>query len=259
MVIDSGLLRKNCTEYFSTYSKALDVLKLLNGTNSYKAIASKLNIPIAKTSGLQKKAEKLGLVIKQKNGCYKRVSGILGFMPKKSKTRTPNKQSDIIPLNLSEVQVRISRKLQKNTSINIGDQTLLKMCIAYGFLYRTENLLRGLIRKVFEKVPNWWSTRIPPGVVRSVTETKSKSKYYSMKRKDELEYTHLGQLKEIIVFHSNWKDFVSYLNETDKTHFEMIIDRAMPSRHSIGHCIPIGTKDLKTVEIRFQDIIDMIK
>jgi len=78
------ILKSNCSEY-ARASKGIAVLKLANGKNRYTEIAKLVGIHPTKTSSLLKKAEKLGLAQKIKAGIYKKVPGILGYMPPKRK------------------------------------------------------------------------------------------------------------------------------------------------------------------------------
>ncbi len=135
-----------------------------------------------------------------------------------------------------------------------------KMVHAYQDLYVVENVLRELIRKVLgQKDADWWKNYVPRGVQTDVIDTKNRAPYHAAIRNDELEYTHLGQLKEIIVYKKNWNDFVTYLHTRDKEHFRVTIENAIPSRNAIGHCIPLKTDDLKVIDLRLKDILKMIK
>lgn len=69
----------------------------------------------------------------------------------------------------------------------------------------------------------------------------------------------MGQLKEIIASKNNWGMFLPFLNEKDKNSFKATIDKAIPSRNSIAHCTPLTNEDFKFVEVRFKDILKMIK
>ncbi len=89
-------------------------------------------------------------------------------------------------------------------------------------------------------------------------DAKTKYPYHGAKRRDELEYTHLGQLKEIITAKRNWNLFLPFLKEKNKNSFQATIDKAIPSRNSLAHCTPLTGEDFKFVEVRFKDILNMI-
>ena len=133
------------------------------------------------------------------------------------------------------------------------------MATAYLWLYVTENALRTLIRQVFCSEDNWWEVRVNPTIKKDVAVTKSKDPYDGAVRKDELEYTHLGQIKEIIIASNNWTLFVPFLREKDKRSFQVMVDKAIPYRNAIAHCTPLTDVDLRIVNLRFKDILDMLK
>lgn len=137
--------------------------------------------------------------------------------------------------------------------------SLEKMANAYCALYTAENILREIVRKVLGQKSDWWKNCVPSGIKSDVEDIIKKTPYDAVSRNDELEYTHLGQLKEIIICKKNWSSFLPYLNEKDKNSFAATINKAIPSRHAIAHCIPLKPRDLKVVDIRFEDIIKMIK
>jgi hypothetical protein len=255
MVIDSELLKKNCLEYSKSHHKAIIVLRTLNGKTDYKSISQKLNLPATTVSYLQKKAQTLGLAQKQKNGLYKKTTGILEYFTSAKKDQKTITSQKTIPSRLKKIRMQRTEQKKLSSSVISAHE---KMLHAYSRLYITENLLRELIRAVFKEQKNWWNTDVvPKGVKNSVQDTQQKAPYHAAKRRDELEYAHIGQLKEIIVH--NWKEFLPYLNEQNKEAFQVIIDRAIPSRNAIGHCIPLESEDLKIIEVRLNDIQRMIK
>jgi DNA-binding Lrp family transcriptional regulator len=254
--IDATQLRNNCNEYART-AKSVGVLRSANGKISYKDIAKKVGLHSTKVSGLLKKAEQLGLARKMSNGFYKKNPGVLGYMPsqlrgKQTKSRTVD---SVIAKLTGKKQAAVRPSLSSSRSIETNVE---RMASAYRLLFGTENVLRELIRRVLGQYPNWWKTRIPGGVQKTVTETMSKEPYHAATRADELEYTHLGQLMEIIISGKNWNNFLPYLKERDKNSFAATIRKAIPSRNATGHCIPLTLKDFKVVEVRFTDILAML-
>lgn len=258
MVIDSELLRKNCKEYKESHYKSADVLRELNGKQSYQSISKKLKIPSCKVSSLQKKANELGLANKCDNGFYKKVPGILGYMPKNTQHIVEQKTTGDLIQKVKKIQ-QYKPILSSFTPSTRVSNAFEKMTIAYRHLYLTENILRDLIRKIIGSQQDWWIKRVPPTIQSAVSETIQTTPYHAAKRMDELEYAHLGQLKEIITWKVNWKDFQPYLNEQNINAFQVTIDRAIPSRNSIGHCIPLEPPDIKIIDVRFEDILKMIK
>lgn len=262
MIQDAELIKKNCVEYIRAHNKAVEVLKKADGETHYTEIAKVVGIHNTQVSSLLKKATMLGLATKIRAGVYKKTSGILGYMPRQKKI----KDSPI--RTVQSIIQKISKKPKiKSTSPFISSLTipnriemnLNKMTNAYRALYAVENTLRELIRKVLGQKPNWWKNYVPSGIQTQVRNTISETPYHAAPRNDELEYTHLGQLKEIITFKNNWTDFLPYLNEKNKSFFIATIDKAIPSRNAIAHSIPLKAKDLKVVDVRFEDILKMVK
>jgi DNA-binding MarR family transcriptional regulator len=253
---DIEILKKNCLHYAKLHSKAVDVLRKANGKDDYKKIAKDLKLHPTTVSGLLKQAKNFGLATKER-GLYKRIPGVLRYMP------TPkNIKIESIPEVIRKTEKREVKLSNSNYNsyfrVSFKDNPE-KMAKAYLWLYITENTLRELIRKVFEEEPDWWNKRVNEGIKKEVEEAKRRYPYYGAQRKDELEYTHLGQLKEIIIAKNNWDRFLPFLNERDKHSFRVTIDKAIPSRNSIAHCTPLSTEDFKFVEVRFKDILKMIK
>ena len=255
------ILKSNCSEY-ARASKGIEVLKLADGKNRYTEIAKIVGIHPTKTSSLLKKAEKFGLAQKIKAGIYKKVPGILGYMPSKKKTvagSSKNVKDLIKKITKNKTARAKSQPLSGLTIPNKVEANLGKMTNAYEALYAVENTLRELIRKALDSKTDWWKNYVPSGIQKDVEDVIKKQPYHATKRNDELEYTHLGQLKEIIIYKNNWSDFSIHLNEKDKNAFAATVNKAIPSRNAIGHCIPLKSKDLRVVDVRFEDILKMIK
>src|SRR3989338_947243 len=257
-VISAEAIRKNCEDYFNSDSKAIEVLRAANGNRSYKEIAKIVKLHPTKTSSLLKKSLRFGLSNKNGQGLYHKKPGILGFMPKNSrKDRTTN------PCDIEKKFEGISKKALKASSISNSllakyqAQHTDKMAEAYVWLYTTENALRELVRKVLGQSNSWWSSSVNSDIKKKVAEAMRDYPYDGATRQDELEYTHIGQLNEIIIAKNNWPKFQPYLKEANKHNFELKVKNAIPSRNSIGHCIPLKTDDRNDVVVRFKDILKM--
>lgn len=254
------ILKINCRE-FARSGKNLDVLRKANGKNHYIEIAKLTSLHKTKVSGLLKKAEKLGLAKKIKVGVYKKIPGVLGFMPQKNNAKITTHKT-VEDLNRKIARAKNMPKTEFPASLVIQSKistSLDKMVTAYQSLYAVENSLRELIRKVFINENNWWKNRVPAGVQTVVQKNISEMPYHASKRSDELEYTHLGQLKEIIINGKNWDSFLPHLKTSDKNDFSATINKAIASRNAIGHCIPLKPEDLKIIDVRLRDILEMIK
>lgn len=256
---DVEILKRNCDEYARTKG-SIDVLRNANGKNHYTEIAKIVGLHQTAVSSLLKKAEKWGLAKKIKVGIYKKNVGILGYMPIRSKERSSLRTTpDLIKKITKGKRVKINEPFNRLV-VPCGIFTDIdKMTDAYRRLYGVENLLRELIRKVLGTEDDWWKNRVPPDIQTKVKETMDDTPYHAAKRKDELEYAHLGQLKDIIIWKKNWNDFLTYLKERDKNAFIVTINRAIPARNAVGHCIPLRVEDLRVVNVRFEDIFKMIQ
>ncbi len=255
---DVEVLKKNCEDYTHSDSKAIDVLRNANGKKDYKNIAKIVGIHPTRSSSLLKKSFKLGLSTKNKEGFYHKKPGILGFMPKgnKNKRQETNIEKKIWGVTKKALRAsKVSSSFLSKYNVSHTD----KMAEAYVWLYTTENVLRDLVRRVLGPVNQWWKSLVNVDIQKKVSQAIKDYPYTGATRKDELEYTHIGQLKEIIVSTINWPRFKNHLNEDNKSNFELKINNAIPSRNSIGHCIPLDTDDRADVVVRFRDILKMIK
>jgi len=251
---DFNQLVKNC-ETYGKNSKYREVLIYANGKTHYTDIAKKVGLHHTKVSSALSLAEKLGLANKNKKGFYKKRTGVLTHVPRDIAKTQPGSKTNVIA-RVSKGTKKASKTKGAIVSARISNSAN-KMLDAYNRLYFTENTLRELIRKVMISETNWWKTRVPKDVKDSVAEGMSKMPYHAARRQDELEHTHLGDLSKIIT--SNWKLFQPFMDENDKMKFATMVNHAIPSRNAIGHCIPLTDEDSRRVEVRFHDILTMIK
>lgn len=257
-IIDVEIVKKNCIHYAGIHSKAITVLKAANGVDDYRTIAKNLKMHKTRVSGILKAAERLGLASKDR-GIYKKLPGILQYMPRTNPKAGSSKSISQIVQGIDSRKKQIVRAKDAISSSPYFRDYSDKMAEAYLYLFVTENAMRQLIRQVLGNDPDWWNKRVHEGIKTKVSEDISNYPYDGAKRKDELEYTHLGQLKEIITSKGNWNDFLPFLNEKDKSSFQALVDLAIPSRNSIGHCIPLTKDDLRRVDVRFKDILKTFK
>ena len=224
------ILKSNCEDYART-GKSIAVLKNANGKRNYTDIAKIVGMHQTRVSSLLKKAENLGLAKKIKPGIYKKIPGILSYMPQTNRVKSESGKtvSDMIKKMKNYKKLNNSSPIHPNLTIPSKiDNSVEKMMKAYRYLYSTENVLRELVRKVLNTKAGWWKNYVPGGIQAEVKRTIDESPYDAVTRNDELEYTHLGQLKEIIIYKKNWNDFLPYLNEKNKNSFSATIDKAIP-------------------------------
>ena len=266
MVVDNSAFKQGCEDFSKFHYKAREVLGKADGKKSYINISEEVKINKTTTNAILKEAERLELATKIKPGVYKKKSGIMKHVPVLKKS-TPSKNKTTIAQLINKISKK-KIKEKKHPSEEEGysasfEKKSNKMVDAYRQLYSTENILRELIRKVVINEQNkdkWWRQRIPKGVRDAVGDTIIKLPYDDAERVDNLEYTHLGQLAEIIVNGQNWNDFVPFLKQRlSKQTFQETINRAIPARNAIGHCIPLKGDDLRLSDMRFVDILKMLK
>jgi len=260
MVTDSKTLKENAQTLIEKDSRAKKILQKANGERHYKEISELLGVHEKTVSPILSLAKELGFAERIKAGVYKKITSHMKYIPT---SKTKNKQET----SLAKKVLKKTEKI-KNTpkfignlpkSISGGNKFLSlinKMKDTYEILYLTENFLRELIRKVLGQYPNWWKQKVPSGVKTSVQNEMNKSKYNDAPKIDELEYTHLGDLNQIIL--KNWKDFEPFLKVKDKPQFSAKLVEAIPMRNAIGHCIPLRAGDDQNYAVmRFKDILKM--
>lgn len=266
MVVDNSAFKQGCEDFSRFHYKARDILGKADGKKSYTGISEEVDINKTTTNAILKEAERLELVIKIKPGIYKKKSGIMKHIPVLKKNTSSKNKTTIAQLinKISKKKVKKKKNPSEEKDYSASfEKKSNKMVDAYRQLYSTENILRELIRKVVISEQNndrWWRQRIPKGVRDAVSDTITKLPYDDAERIDNLEYTHLGQLAEIIINGQNWDDFVPFLKpKLSKQTFQETINRAIPARNAIGHCIPLKGNDLRLSDMRFIDILKMLK
>ena len=257
MVVNSETFEKNALTLLKKFPDAKRILQKADGKKDYQKIAEELNINSKTTSPTLSLAKDLGFAEKIKPGIYKKITSTMKYIP--------NRKQEIKGISIENMVNKLSKRRIKKIQVDEIQYSfnfrskVEKMAEAYKWLFVTENTLRELIRTVFASEKNWWENRVPDGVKQKVEEAKLSSPYDDAKRKDELDYTHLGQLKEIITSKKNWGLFLPHLKKRDISTFKVDTERIIPSRNAIGHCIPLAGEDYKYTEMRFKTILKMLK
>ncbi len=242
------------------HSRGIDVINKANGKRNYKEIAKIVGIHGTTCSRLLSLARKQNLVEKI-NSFYKKSKAIKGLdlLKEVKKERIPEerrltKGKTITKENILRIRgIDICPKDPYLTSAIIANAR--EMANYYGWVFSLENALRELIRKSFENEIDWWDNFVPSGVKRDVEKTIKKEKYFQSKRRDKLEYSHLGHLKEIIISGKNWNRFSKILKEKNKQNFIFLMDRIIPSRHTIAHNVSLKKDDQKRIVLNVKDIL----
>lgn len=258
MVIDSDTLIKNAQTLIKKYPDAKIILKKADGIKNYRQISKDLGIHEKIVSPALSLSKELGFAEKIKPGVYKKITSNMKYISNKKNKSKKDKTIGKLIKKFSN-----NKKKKQKSDIKVFrfdyESKVEKMAEAYKWLFITENILRDLIRQVIEKGPDWWDKRIPDGIKKEVKKIMDKSRYDDASKKDNLEYTHIGQLKEIIVWKKNWNDFKSFLKNQNKSNFEHELNRLIPQRNAIGHCIPLTGDDYKYAEMRFKAVLKLLK
>lgn len=255
-MIDSEKLEKNALTLLKKFPTVKEFLRKADGKKNYQQIADELEVNPKIVSPALSLAKDFGFAERIKPGIYKKITTNMKHIPNKKKTSKK--------ISVEGMVKRFSKKRKMNNKIPKRQYSLNfknkveKMSNAYKWLFITENTLRELIRDVLSSEENWWDKRVPEDVRKKVRGAKLNSPYDDVKRKDELDYTQLGQLKDIITRKGNWGLFLPHLKKKDKNTFQVEIERVIPSRNSIGHCIPLIGDDYKYAEMRFKAILRLL-
>jgi hypothetical protein len=259
MVLNSEQLEKNALTLLKKSPNAKTMLKKADGKKDYHQIAKELGIHEKIVSPALTLAKDLGFAIRIRPGVYKKITSNMKYIPNTKKMAEKTEVMGDIMRKLSKKARNKSNLIEQGYSFRDRNK-VEKMANAYRWLFITENILRDLIRNVLKKdCPNWWEERVPDDIKKEVNKMMQNSKYDDPKRKDNLEYTHLGQLKDIIIYKRNWKDFEPFLKSKDKNNFDVDINRVIPSRNAIGHCISLIGDDYTYAEMRFKAILKLLK
>ena len=242
------------------HSKGIDAINKANGKRNYKEIAKIVGMPDTTCSLVLSLARKQNLV-ERKNGFYKKSRGIKGLdllklikeegIPEKRRLVRGKTTRKEISLTVRGVPLPPKGPYLTGSII----KKAIEMGRYYGCVFSLENALRELIRKSFENETDWWDKFVPLGVRKEVEETIKKEKYFQSKRKDNLEYSHLGHLKEIIISKKNWTRFSKIIKEKNKQHFIFLMDRIIPPRHAIAHNVPLEKDDEEHIIFYVKDIL----
>ena len=168
------------------------------------------------------------------------------------KTKVKNVEKDRI-IKLKDIRVNSKEPFTPKKIISNAKE----MSEYYILLYVLENTLRNLIRYVFRNEKNFWKTKVNIKIQQDVKAIMEKEKYFEEGRQDELEYTHLDYLKQIIT--NNWDDFSKEINEKDKTKFINEVEKFLPCRNAIAHTTFVKGLDASRCKYKFEEIMKMVK
>jgi len=152
----------------------------------------------------------------------------------------------------------ISRVIEQDFNPKIWyDAT--KMSSVYTALYCIENTIRTfIVERMSERHGiDWWETKVPKGIKQTVINLKNKeekNKYHSNRSNNEIGYTMLGNLGQIII--SNWNDFSDII--PDQAWLTSRMNDLEMSRNIIMHTGILPTVEIERIESIVRDLLRQI-
>lgn len=169
---------------------------------------------------------------------------------KKILSTTPFDSEGILVQLEDETEGRVKEILiNKDTSSDLSPYDLIKLL---------EQKFRVLIVKVLSNEDNWWNTRIPGGVYKSVQEKmetyEESKKYVKMPKRDMIEQIDFAHIREIIRQSNNWNEFFKNIFN-DKEIFESKLKELERIRNDVMHSKDITENDKEKIKIYFNDLV----
>lgn len=245
-------LTSNLQALLSIHKKAIDILNFAKGKNHHE-ISKAVGVPHTTVSIILNRAKRFGYVIKV-DGKWKKTKEIKGpNLYRMAKVKfTPS-------LNPSKGFSKEGAKSINPLKPLSHYKEAAEMIEAYRVIFCLENTIRDFLRSVFQNEKDWINNRIDDDIKKDIEKSKKEPYYAHKKRKDDLDYTTLGHLFQIIISKKNWKDILPRLNEQDKNSFIATFKKILPSRNSVAHCVFLDKTDRALVESRAREIAMMFK
>lgn len=133
------------------------------------------------------------------------------------------------------------------------------MSSVYTALYCIENTIRNFIveRMAERHGIDWWNKKVPSGIKTAVENLKKKeirNKYYSNRSDNEIGYTMLGNLGQIII--ANWEDFSDII--PNQAWLSSRMDDLEMSRNIIMHTGNLPQVEIERIESIVRDLLRQI-
>lgn len=134
-----------------------------------------------------------------------------------------------------------------------------RMAAVYTSLYCIENTLRNFIVERMSECHgiNWWEEKVPNKIKQSVISLKKqeeKNKYHSNRSSNEIGYTMLGNLGQIIIH--NWNDFSDII--PNQAWLSSRMDDLEMSRNIIMHTGILPLDEVDRIESIVRDLLRQI-
>lgn len=163
-----------------------------------------------------------------------------------------------ISVSSSDDFVAISRVVERDFSPRVWADAI-RMSSVYTALYCIENTIRDfIVERMSERHGiDWWEKTVPKKIRDAVVDLKKKeekNKYHSNRSSNEIGYTMLGNLGQIII--ANWNDFSDIVpNQAWLT--SRMGDLEM-SRNIIMHTGVLPTDEIERIESIVRDLLRQI-
>lgn len=163
-----------------------------------------------------------------------------------------------ISVSSSDDFVAISRVVERDFSPRVWADAI-RMSSVYTALYCIENTIRDfIVERMSERHGiDWWEKTVPKKIRDAVADLKKKeekNKYHSNRSSNEIGYTMLGNLGQIII--ANWNDFSDIV--PNQAWLTSRMDDLEMSRNIIMHTGVLPTDEIERIESIVRDLLRQI-
>jgi hypothetical protein len=187
-----------------------------------------------------------------------RVIKEFGFNAMLTQDTFCNLEKEGIPISTSKGFSPITRVVEQDFDPRVWHDAN-KMSSIYTALYCIENTIRNfIVERMSERHGiNWWEDKVSPKIKASVVNLKkqeTKNRYHSSRSSNEIGYTMLGNLGQIII--ANWDDFSDII--PDQAWLTSRMNDLEMSRNVIMHTGILPTDETERIESIVRDILRQI-
>lgn len=167
-------------------------------------------------------------------------------------------ESEGISVSSSDDYVTISRVVERDFSPRVWHDAI-NMSSVYTALYCIENTIRNfIVERMSEHYGiDWWENKVPKKIKDAVVNLKKqeeKNKYHSNRSGNEIGYTMLGNLGQIII--ANWDDFSDIV--PNQAWLTSRMDDLEMSRNIIMHTGVLPVDETERIESIVKDLLRQI-
>lgn len=152
----------------------------------------------------------------------------------------------------------VSRVVERDFSPRIWFDAI-NMSSIYTALYCIENTVRNfIVERMSERHGiDWWEIKVPNKIKEAVVTLKKqeeRNKYHSNRSSNEIGYTMLGNLGQIII--ANWEDFSDII--PNQAWLTSRMDDVEMSRNIIMHTGTLPTDEIERIDSIIRDLLRQI-